>query len=395
MFFSFNEKTLGYAFPMSHKTSAAQAPGKYNPAKILFGLEEELSAFQLSEKHVARLAVDKWILSSNLQKAIRRGEQDIAIRSACALWHVDKRSLWRRIHVIALEDVGIADTELMTKTLTAYSNPAWREKRGDCKVAMLLAGMLANAAKSRIADELYLYIERSPDYRTLRDNLAKADNEALAKYALHEQSPLPERALALWTLAGKKFPSDFMPPRKGSIEEVVKVFKALNVSANVKEPCLSVLTKTQWPLTLFTPLIWQERQKDKAFVIEWLEPYSLSPSYGGVLYAACDQYTSIGQTCIRSWREAVVDLKQFTVKQIGMALFFEEGSKTNRTLTSKKLEEIRQESEIVFMESLGVIGMPEHLGLRDLVVKNMHVLNAIREEKLKKLLGPQDGMVIN
>jgi hypothetical protein len=57
-------------------------------------------------------AVDPWVASSLLQKAIRRGDADLAERAAITLHRLRGRSIWRRFLVIAFEDIGVASVDV-------------------------------------------------------------------------------------------------------------------------------------------------------------------------------------------------------------------------------------------------------------------------------------------
>ena len=139
---------------------------------------------------------DRWLVASAMQKAIRRGHEEIAVRAATALWMQDRQSFWRRLHVTALEDVGVASPDVVAAVLTATASPAWRKKCGDLRVALFLTRMLCGATKSRAADELYLYIERAKGLAPLRDKLAKADDALLMDCVTDEDGALAERGLA-------------------------------------------------------------------------------------------------------------------------------------------------------------------------------------------------------
>ncbi|WP_204351099.1 hypothetical protein, partial [Serratia marcescens] len=52
---------------------------------------------------VRPLAVDHWLVSSLLQKAIRRGDADLAARAALTLLDLRGSTIWRRFMVIAFE----------------------------------------------------------------------------------------------------------------------------------------------------------------------------------------------------------------------------------------------------------------------------------------------------
>ena len=101
------------------------------------------------------IAADPWVVSSLLQKSIRRGETEIAQRAAFTLFKLRGSAIWRRFMVIAFEDVGIGSVDAVTMTVAAGSDAAWRKEcGGDLRVAAYLAGLLADAPKDRSADYL-------------------------------------------------------------------------------------------------------------------------------------------------------------------------------------------------------------------------------------------------
>ena len=49
-----------------------------------------------------------WVAMSAMQKAIRRGREDLALSAAATLLRDAPDKLWRRIGCIAYEDIGVA-----------------------------------------------------------------------------------------------------------------------------------------------------------------------------------------------------------------------------------------------------------------------------------------------
>jgi replication-associated recombination protein RarA len=101
------------------------------------------------------IAADPWVISSLLQKSIRRSETEIAQRAALTFFKLKGTAIWRRLMVIALEDVGIGNLDAVTTTVAVASDSAWRKSHGgDLKLAVFLVGLLAEAPKDRSADYL-------------------------------------------------------------------------------------------------------------------------------------------------------------------------------------------------------------------------------------------------
>ena len=97
---------------------------------------------------------DFYEVLSALQKTIRRGEQDSALFWSTELYLSEYEShAWRRLLVIASEDVGIADAEVFTQVRALYDTWMERKKEGDAKLFFVDAVLrLVLAKKSRITD---------------------------------------------------------------------------------------------------------------------------------------------------------------------------------------------------------------------------------------------------
>lgn len=89
----------------------------------LFGQfqESDLTRYCPSPKIVAALPRDRWLLTSLLQKAIRRGSVDYAVAAAYCLVALEPDYVASRLSVIAYEDIGVAavPTLLWTKQVAA------------------------------------------------------------------------------------------------------------------------------------------------------------------------------------------------------------------------------------------------------------------------------------
>lgn len=101
---------------------------------ILEGIETELQSTVLSP--VGPMLCDKWIASSAMQKAIRRGDLVAAQSAGKVLWSADPTAFWRRLHIISVEDIGVADVDTVTGGK---------------------GGNHANSKRGRIRNGLYVY----------------------------------------------------------------------------------------------------------------------------------------------------------------------------------------------------------------------------------------------
>src|SRR5258708_6940519 len=78
----------------------------------------------------APLAVSPWVAMSLLQKAIRRGREEIAQRAAATLLEISPERLWRRCGGIVFEDTGVADLETLSIVTVALAGKRFRATLG-------------------------------------------------------------------------------------------------------------------------------------------------------------------------------------------------------------------------------------------------------------------------
>lgn len=328
------------------------------------------------------LQCDKWLASSILQKSIRRGDQKTAARAAITFWRLDKISFWRRISVICTEDCGAALDEI-TQTLTAFNNPAWRNKTGDLKVGLYLVRILCQSVKLRLADEIYSIAAQAHELKKQRDTLAQAGNTYLADIVLDRKYPLEDRALSLWMLAGsKRYQHDDMPERAGCLEWAAEILMALNAPAGLTHACITNLTKTRWPLSLFMPLLAAETARQPKPLLISYDKFPSSSNVKGVPLVALDGFTRTGKAAFLEFRKEVPDLKMFTPRQIALGAFFTQGYCVDKRLTSEWLQSIRQSGEIADMEAAG-LDLPRHMALREIMTEYADKLENIREKHVR------------
>jgi hypothetical protein len=148
------------------------------------------------------IAADPWVVSSLLQKSIRRGERELAKRAAFTFFHHKGAAVWRRLMVIAFEDIGIGSIDALTTTIAAAGDSAWRKNHGgDLKLAVYLAGLLAEAPKDRSAD----YLCDANDHPMLADfwrAMEKASLDSKLSHVGDQALSLPQQAVVAVSALG-------------------------------------------------------------------------------------------------------------------------------------------------------------------------------------------------
>ena len=117
----------------------------------------------------------KWLYTSALQKAIHRGHSEIAAMCAASLSAIDPGYCWRRLPIIALEDVGFGNKIACALVLEAAKSAAFRRKLGERQVLFFLLDELCTSVKDRsLCDLAVLNHNRPPPAKLWRqyiDNL--------------------------------------------------------------------------------------------------------------------------------------------------------------------------------------------------------------------------------
>ncbi len=157
------------------------------------------------------LPISPWLAMSMLQKAVRRGRDDLALNAAATLLRDAPDRLWRRLGGIAFEDVGLGGLPTVGLTVAALTGKRFRAAiGGDWAVASVAVKALAETPKSRATDDLYMALETLPALADTRRALAAETNPRLRLIALTTPN-LHCRALATLFLLGTDRPGGKLP----------------------------------------------------------------------------------------------------------------------------------------------------------------------------------------
>ena len=244
------------------------------------------------------IAADPWVVSSLLQKSIRRGETEIARCAALTLFKHRGSSVWRRLMVIAFEDVGIGSLDVVTTTVAAAGDSAWRKDQGgDLRLAVHLVGLLAEAPKDRSAD----YLCDAKDHPMLANFWRAMESTSLELRLSHVRDQalgLPLRAVAALSALGIRSRGDIS--RTGGLETLLATFRELEVPEELVAATGIAAARTREPITAMVPLIWLAAGNSEKRVCDCAVP-PLVKTADVPLYAL-DKHTRSGREAI--WRFA-------------------------------------------------------------------------------------------
>jgi hypothetical protein len=207
------------------------------------------------------LNISPWLAMSLMQKAIRRGKAQLALRAAATLLRDSPERLWRRLLVTAFEDIGVADLATLSLAVTAQAGKKWRASvGGDWTVASHIIRRMAHAGKCRTADDLAVVCDWHPGYDQARIALTSQTVEELISLAA-ERASLPERALALWYAVGI---GRCLPPQLGArrrdFRMVFDMLREASFHETVVELAREGFRKSREVLPLHLVLLWRDAE---------------------------------------------------------------------------------------------------------------------------------------
>lgn len=291
------------------------------------------------------LPCDRWIARSALQKAIRRGDGDLASRSTATLLLEDPRNVWRHLAIICLEDVGAANVELLAQIVAARPDRRWRDSMGgDWAVTSGLVRLMAASEHCQAACDLLLRIENDAQLRLRKSAIVELDVGELVSLVA-EASSLIERGMAALALAGCLSANQ-------SVCDPHAVFDVLSRPANfgsLTEACRSAWKITRNPMALLMPLTWESSLR----CMPTLKNDNIVPvaKLGDIPGYALDRFTRAGNSANRKFLAGDATLVRLLgaagihgaerTKMLGDVIFLIEGGLAARRLTWPEAEKLR------------------------------------------------------
>ena len=342
---------------------------------------------------VEPLPCDRWLASSALQKSIRRGDVPTAQRAVRTLYRHDPRSAWRRLLIIAFEDVGIGALDAVIVTTLRCMNPkACRELGGDEAAALATAQMLAMAPKDRSADLLFAAVVHDPALKIMRRTCRSVPVAQRLEFVVEPTLSLPERALAAWHASGVESWGD-RPVGPGDLGAVLRTYAELDVPERLIEAVAQATKKTRAPFVLMLPLLWLAAAERETELVN--SPLAPSGLINGVPLYALDKHTRLGREAIGRFARENVEIAQFLTQHargsrdeaLRMAVFYADGALTQPTLQWRLSAEL---TAVGVAADFHKVHVAADVGAALIRLVSAHVadLNAIRSQALSRALAP-------
>jgi hypothetical protein len=332
---------------------------------------------------------DPYLLSSTMQKAIRRRDTAIARRAGHQLYTLDRARLWRRLAVVALEDIGIADVTVAAELVGIATWPAARRLIGGDSPALDIAIMRAcRAAKDRTGDHLASIIGRETIPSADRVALRTASPNALLAMIASSDLPWERRLRAAVILLrpagyGGQVASgrseDSMHP--GAIGAVFDVLHELGVPCQLLIACEAYAARQRDPLPVLVPFAAMLCATGCTTDTHRVVTHDLPPAeLIGALpaYALDPVNTRIGKRAVELWLRSYLAKPQWLPRQVAACLWNAESAACDRTLSWPLGDTIRERA---YAADLSYRGLPvaRHAELADWIDRERPALTAARQ----------------
>jgi hypothetical protein len=327
------EAWLGHNHPAMTSGMTENPQSEVDLLRLLGRLVEEKSDLVCGLESGSQ---DRWLLVSALQKAIRRGRVPIAVALALEVLDLNASYLWRRLCVVALEDIGFGDPLTCALVLAAASDAAVRQSLGPGRVVTLLVTMLACAVKDRTLCDL-LHIEHSKLHRkgvprkSFQDKVNASEMPFLAKYM---------------ALKGMEMMRD--------------------------------------PLYWAVPIQWEMLKEAKISVV--VNDLPEAEIINGVIASGYDQHNAVGKRAIAYFAKACMPVREILdshpvkdrLAAIGGIIFLVEGSKLDKQLDFPGMTGVYEDAQISDLHHIACMPSEQQRALVEAVEKNLAALNHAR-----------------
>lgn len=283
---------------------------------------------------------DVHLLASAMQKAIRRGDLSTARRAAHQLHALDRQRLWRRLAVIALEDIGIASIETVADMIAISTLPASRRLfGGDIPALDIALARACAAAKDRTGDHLGSIISREPVDDMDRAALHSASPNALLAMIAASDLPWTRRLHATVLSAGRS--DGAFHPSASNIGAVFDVLREMGAPSLLITACQVYAARQRDLLPVFVPFASMLAKDDHSGVkVRELPPSELIGELPDFSFDPL--HTRLGRRAVDLWLRSYLMKQPWLPRQVAAALWNTESALCDRTLDWSMSDAIRE-----------------------------------------------------
>lgn len=292
---------------------------------------------------------DRWVCASAMQKAVRRGQKEMAIKAGMALLSLKPTQLWSRLAIIVQEDIGSANIVLVGMVLWVSGKKAWRSSHGgDVRVLQCLLSLMCDSLKSRLANDLLCIANYHADYKKDAHDYFMYSDDFLADIIKAPTYTLPQKAIASCYIAGVQPRDSFhLHPRRGSHKALFRLYCSMGYQGDVLSVINMGLNKGEGHARVIGLSHQSHINAEDRSIVNQCEQ---TPTRIGDWYSeSYDAHTRVGQYAYREFikrnrRIHHILEKHFPEKNhvaiVGMIVFGLEGQRMNNRVTYSEVDDL-------------------------------------------------------
>jgi hypothetical protein len=346
---------------------------------------------------VPMAAADEWLASSALQKAVRRGDLSTALSAALRYSQLRGGDIWRRLAVIAFEDIGGADLIALKAAAFASSAKCRVDLGGDLPAMFGAIARMVEAPKDRSPDHLICAAHSHPSFEEIRERVGSLSLGRRIAVAASVDLPIMDRAVAAWYSSGVEWGAERRVGR-GDLPGLLTALADTGIPDSVLAPTAIAARRTREPITIMAPLLWQQIGRDAQNALV-AEPLLSEACVHGIPLYALDKHTRLGRHAIKAFATqtpeiaaAISDLvPDFLAHRVaGLAAFYADAAQVSPRLVWNGANAIERLGLEADFNTVGVVANQIN-ELISVFVAHLDELNAIRAENIRHLAEQSNG----
>ncbi|WP_327649915.1 hypothetical protein [Aurantimonas sp. C2-6-R+9] len=255
------------------------------------------------------LSCDPWVASSAVHKAIRRSDTETAERAILTLIRHRGTGIFRRLMVIAYEDIGIAAPDLLVSITRLCTDVRLRRQYGDTPtVARWMVRAMAAAPKERSSDYLICSAVHRPDWECHRETVGALSVRDRIAVATDAEQPLPVRAVAAWFASGVEAGTE-KRIGGGDLTGLMTAYINAGLPEATGLAIQAAARATREPIVLMLPPLLQELRRSRSEPTSRSVPVPPTLFVNGVPTYALDKHTRAGRQAIVTFARENQDVR--------------------------------------------------------------------------------------
>lgn len=333
---------------------------------------------------------DPYLLASAMQKAIRRSDLTTARRSGHQLYALDRQRLWRRLAVVALEDIGMADIAAVAELIAISAlTEARRSLNGDAFALDHALTLACSAIKDRSGDQLGSIVGREPPSDEDRAALRLASLSALLAMVADARLPCTRRLRAAALASGR---CDGPVHPGAHVVAVLDVLHELGVPPLLIKACEVYAARQRDLLPVLVPFADALRAPGCTSMVVSHDLGSPELIEDWPCYAFDPLWTRTGKRAVELWLRSYWMKPPWLPRQVAAALWNVESAACDRTLAWSVSNQLRERAHRADLLARGV-PLDRHVELTAWVIRERPALLTAREAVWKSTIRQSGGPV--